>query len=70
MFDKMALVVGKDMATRGFSKGVGDIGVEALDDSPPLVDADVDDISKNKQVDPSHVASNEQGLTGNKVMLL
>ena len=70
MFDKMALVVGKDMATRGFSKGVCDIGVEALDDSPPLVDADVDDISKKKQVDPSHVASNEQGLTGNKVMLL
>ena len=32
MFDEMALVVGKDMATRGFSKGVGDIGVEALDD--------------------------------------
>ncbi|XP_075636507.1 uncharacterized protein LOC142608700 [Castanea sativa] len=59
MFDEMALVVGKDMATGGFSKGVGDIGVEALDDSPPLVDADVDDISKKKQVDPSHVASNE-----------
>ncbi|KAK7816291.1 hypothetical protein CFP56_041267 [Quercus suber] len=47
------------MATAGFSKGVGYIGVEALDDSPPLVDADVDDISKKKQVDPSHVASNE-----------
>ena len=59
MFDEMALVVGKDMATGGFSKGVGDVGVEALDDSPPLVDADVDDISKKKQVDPSHVASNE-----------
>ncbi|XP_050240783.1 uncharacterized protein LOC126689590 [Quercus robur] len=58
MFDEMALVVGNDMATGGFSKGVGDIGVEALDDSPPLVDADVDDISKKKQVDPSHVASN------------
>ena len=70
MFDKMALVVGKDMATRGFPKGVGDIDVEALDDSPPLVDADVDDISKKKQVDPSRVASNEQGLTGNEVMLL
>ena len=70
MFDEMALVVGKDMATGGFSKGVGDIGVEALDDSPPLVDADVDDISKKKQVDPSRVASNEQGLTGNEVMLL
>ena len=55
----MALVVGKDMATRGFSKGVGDIGVEVLDDSPPLVDADVDDISKKKKVNPSHVASNE-----------
>ena len=63
MFDEMALVVGKDMATGGFSKGVGDIGVEALDDSPPLVDADVDadvdDVSKKKQVNPSHVASNE-----------
>ncbi|KAL0009238.1 hypothetical protein SO802_010740 [Lithocarpus litseifolius] len=47
------------MATRGFSKGVGDIGVEALDDSPPLVDADVDDVSKKKQVDLSHVTSNE-----------
>ena len=66
----MALVVGNNMATGGFSKGVGDIGVEALDDSPPLVDADVDDISKKKQVDPSCVASNEQGLTGNEVMLL
>ncbi|XP_075669644.1 uncharacterized protein LOC142639331 [Castanea sativa] len=33
--------------------------VEALDDSPPLVDADVDDISKKKLVDLSHVASNE-----------
>ncbi|KAL0013362.1 hypothetical protein SO802_000431 [Lithocarpus litseifolius] len=55
MFDEMALVVGKDMAIVGFSKGVGDIGVESLDDSPPLVDADVDDISKKKQVDPSHV---------------
>ena len=32
MFDEMAFVVGKDMATGGFSKGVGDIGVEALDD--------------------------------------
>ena len=70
MFDEMALVVGKNMATGGFSKGVGDIGVEALHDSPSLVDADVDDISKKKQVDPSHVASNEQGLTGNEVMLL
>ena len=59
MFDEMALVVGKDMATGGFSKGVGDIGVEALDDSPSLVDAEVDDISKKKQVDPSHVALNE-----------
>ena len=59
MFDEMALVVGKDMATRGFSKGVGDISVEALDDSPPLVDADVDDVAKKKQVDPSHVASND-----------
>ena len=60
MFDEMALVVGKDMATGGFSEGVGDdIGVKALDDSPPLVDADVDDISKKKRVDPSHVASNE-----------
>nr|POE54622.1 putative ribonuclease h protein [Quercus suber] len=59
IFDEMALVLGKDMATGGFSKGVGDIGVEALDDSPPLVDANVDDVSKKKQVDPSHVASNE-----------
>ena len=57
--DEMALVVGKDMATRGFSNGVDDIGVEVLDDSPPLVDADVDDISKKKKVNPSHVASNE-----------
>ena len=32
MFDEMALVVGKDMAIGGFSKGVGDISVEALDD--------------------------------------
>ncbi|KAK7857268.1 hypothetical protein CFP56_018627 [Quercus suber] len=47
------------MATSRFSKGVGDIGVEALDDSPPLVNADVDDVSKKEQVDPSHVASNE-----------
>ena len=39
--------------------GIGDVGVEALDDSPLLVDADVDDVSKKKQVDPSHVASNE-----------
>ena len=54
MFDEMALVVGKDMATGGFSKGVGDIGVKALDDSPPLVDANVDDISKKKRVDPSN----------------
>ena len=30
-----------------------------MDDSPLLVDADVDDVSKKKQVDPSHVASNE-----------
>ena len=30
-----------------------------MDDSPPLVDANVDDVSKNKQVDPSHVASSE-----------
>ncbi|XP_030939898.1 uncharacterized protein LOC115964786 [Quercus lobata] len=52
MFDEMALVVGKDMATRGFSKGIDDIGVEALDDSPPLIDANVDDISKKKQVIP------------------
>ena len=59
MFDEMALVVGKNMATGGFSKEVGDIGVEALDDSPALVDAEVDDISKKKQLDPSHVASNE-----------
>ena len=58
MFDEMTLVVGnKDIATS--SKGVGDIGVEALDDSPPLVDANVDDVSKKKQVDPSHVASSE-----------
>ena len=47
------------MATWGFSKGIGDIGVEALDDSPLLVDANVDDVSKKKQVDPSHVALNE-----------
>ncbi|KAK4563674.1 hypothetical protein RGQ29_005997 [Quercus rubra] len=67
MFDKMALVVGKDMATRGFSKGVGDIGVEALDDSPPLVDADVDDISKKKQVDPSHVASAIEKISENQL---
>ena len=59
MFDEMMLVVGKDIATRGFSKGVGDIGVEKLDDSPSIVDANVDDVSKKKQVDPSHVASNE-----------
>ncbi|KAF3946363.1 hypothetical protein CMV_027362 [Castanea mollissima] len=49
----------KDMATGGFSMRVGDIWVEALDDSPPLVDVDVDDVSKKKQVDPSHVTSNE-----------
>ena len=60
MFDEMTLVVGnKDIATNRFSEGVGDIGVEALDDSPPLVDANVDDVSKKKQVDPSHVASSE-----------
>ena len=51
--------MGKDTATGGFFKRVGDIGVEALDDSPPLVYADVDDVSKKKQVDPSHVISNE-----------
>ncbi|KAL4638230.1 hypothetical protein ACB092_03G132900 [Castanea dentata] len=49
----------EDMATGSFSMRVGDIGVEALDDSPPLVDVDVDDVSKKKQVDPSHVTSNE-----------
>ena len=59
MFDEMALVVNKDMATWGFSKGIGDIGVEALDDSSLLVDANVDDVSKKEQVGPSHVASNE-----------
>ena len=32
MFDEMALVVGKDMDTGGFSKGICDIGVEALDE--------------------------------------
>ena len=42
MFDEMTLVVGKDIATTDFSKGVGDISLEALDDSPPLVDANVD----------------------------
>ena len=57
--DDMALFVGNNMATGGFSKGVGDIGVEALDDSPPLVDVDVNDVSKKKKVDPSHMASNE-----------
>ena len=57
--DDMALVMGNNMATGGFSKGVGDIGVEALDDSPPLVDVDVNDVSKKKKVDPSHMASNE-----------
>ena len=30
-----------------------------MDNSPSLVDADVDDISKKKQVDPLHVTSNE-----------
>ena len=55
MFDEMAKIVGKDTTTGDFSKRVGDIGVEALDNSPSLVDADVDDISKKKQVDPSHV---------------
>ncbi|KAK7847371.1 hypothetical protein CFP56_006701 [Quercus suber] len=55
----MTLVVGKDIATTDFSKGIGDIGIEALDDSPPLVDIDVDDASKKKQVYPSHVASSE-----------
>ncbi|XP_075658957.1 uncharacterized protein LOC142628804 [Castanea sativa] len=48
-----------DMATGGFSMRVGDIRVEALDDSPPLADVDVDDVSKKKQVDPSNVTSNE-----------
>ncbi|KAK7847392.1 hypothetical protein CFP56_006702 [Quercus suber] len=55
----MTLVVGKDIATTDFSKGIGDIGIEALDDSPPLIDIDVDDASKKKQVYPSHVASSE-----------
>ena len=59
MFDEMILVVGKNIATWGFSKGVGDIGVEKLDDSYLVADADVDDVSKKKQVDPSHVASSE-----------
>nr|POE78975.1 hypothetical protein CFP56_77173 [Quercus suber] len=59
MFDEMTLVVGKDIATTDFSKGIGDIGIEALDDSPPLIDIDVDDASKKKQVYPSHVASSE-----------
>lgn len=49
----------KDTASGGLSKRVGDIGVEALDDSTSLVDADVDDVSKKKQADPSHVTSNE-----------
>ncbi|KAK9999442.1 hypothetical protein SO802_019045 [Lithocarpus litseifolius] len=59
MFDEIMLVMGKDIAIGGFSKGICDIGVEALDDSPPIVDADVDDESKKKEVDPSRVASSE-----------
>ena len=51
--------MGKDTTTRDFSQRVGDIGVEALNDSPLLVDANVDDVSKKKQVDSLHVTSNE-----------
>ena len=69
MFGEMALVVGKDMATGGFSKGVGDIG-ESLDDSPLLVDADVDDISKRSKLIPHMWPQMKQGLTRNEVMLL
>ena len=70
MFDEMALVVGKDMATRGFPKGIDDIGVEALDDSPPLIDANDDGVSKKKQVIPHMWPQMKQGLIGNDIMLL
>ena len=70
MFGEVALVVGKDMATGDFSKGVVDIGVDALDDSPPLVIADVDDVPKRRKLIPHMWPQMKQGLTGNKVMLI
>ena len=53
MFDEMASVVGKYMATINFSKGVGDIDVEPMFDSTPVVgsipidvDIDLDEATK------------------------
>uniref|UniRef100_A0A7N2KMH4 Uncharacterized protein n=1 Tax=Quercus lobata TaxID=97700 RepID=A0A7N2KMH4_QUELO len=42
LYAKVVVAISEKFVTEYFSKGVGDISVEALDDSPPLVDANVD----------------------------
>lgn len=66
MFDKMNLVVGKDMTTRNFSKAIGDIDAEPMADSTLIIDLnpidfdiDLDNVSKRKQVNSSIVASTQ-----------
>ncbi len=74
MFDEMASVVGKYMATINFSKGVGDTDVEPMFDStlvvgsiPIDVDIDLDEATKRIHIaDSSNVASTQQTrLIGN-----
>ena len=68
MFDEMASVVGKYMATINFSKGVGDIDVEPMFDStlvvgsiPIDVEIDLDEATKRIHIaDSSNVASTQQ----------
>ena len=53
MFDEMTLVVDKHIAIGGFFKEVDNIGVEALDNLPPLINAGINTYPKRSKVDPS-----------------
>ena len=56
MYDELALVVGKDMATRSFSKGVTDVDGKGVNDVDRCVSNTIDhieEVSLKKQTDSS-----------------
>ncbi|KAF8022266.1 hypothetical protein BT93_G2419 [Corymbia citriodora subsp. variegata] len=60
MYDEMALVVGRDMATGSFAKQLGDIDATEVDFSPIDIGDDFDELMKGSKTSSSTVPSEKR----------
>ncbi|KAF8022276.1 hypothetical protein BT93_G2429 [Corymbia citriodora subsp. variegata] len=60
MYDEMALVVGRDMATGSFAKQLGDIDATEVDSSPIDIGDDFDELMKGSKTSLSIVPSEKR----------